>query len=95
MTEQIVDDLDRWAHKRLIQWHTDVLDRFEMVDLPAQEAYAVITAILTNMAAKSMAVTIRPEVQAEEIGIMFASLVTNARRKLREKEMERKKEMEQ
>jgi hypothetical protein len=91
MTEQIVRDLDHWAHKKLIQWYTDVLDRFEMVDIPPREAHSVITAILTAMAAKAMAATIRPKVQAEEIGMVFANLVTHARRKLRDKE---NKEME-
>jgi hypothetical protein len=90
MTEQIARDLDRWAHKRLVQWYTDVMDRFEMVDISKEEAYACVTAHLINMSAKSLAATIRPEIQSEEIGIVFAALVTNARRQLREKEMEQR-----
>jgi len=88
MTEQLIHDLDRWAHKKLVQWYTDVMDRFEIADLSKQEAYACVTALLINMSAKSLAATIRPEVQSEEIGIVFAALVTNARRELHKKEME-------
>jgi hypothetical protein len=88
MTEQIARDLDRWAHKRLVQWCADVMDRFEMVDLSTQEAYICVTTLLINMSAKSLAATVRTEVQSEEIGMVFAGLVTQARRDLREKEME-------
>jgi hypothetical protein len=80
MTKEIVNDIDRWAHQRLEQWYNDVVMRFEIAEIHPREGYTLLTSLLMNIAAKSLVATIRDEVSAEEIGAVFAALVTKARK---------------
>jgi hypothetical protein len=66
MEDQMADDIDKWAAKRLQQWISDVLGRFEMADIPLNTSLASTGAILMMMAAKIVAVTNVSENEAGE-----------------------------
>ena len=88
--DQTVADINTWADKQLRQWAKDVLERFEIAELPADAAMANVGATLLTLAARIFAASSVPE---KEAGKILGDLITHMRRHVREQLRKMGKEM--